>query len=335
MRLGAWIASRVPLSIYPLVYSSVLVLPPATPCTRSSSPVVPLLRPLLCTLSPSCIPTFPLTLLSKSTYTTTWTATSWSFDTHGKPTAHHSTNTFTLSGRANNNAAAEPSPDPSPTHLQPRALNDDNHRSVWMFHPWSRSVVCYACYTTKPYDFTTLECRSGPAHAGECGDRPTETDDVFSTSTMTLTSTLTAATAPMSTTTSTSTSFTTLSTTLSFPSSPTAATDLERRKSWHRRVTFTHPFFPAQKLCADAEWEKRGQPETEIRLQKIGTDMDKCGKEDEVWDLSVPADVSRFVDTTVVVGQVVTDVATVTRTVLVMPVVDGRGEEGVIVHGDL
>lgn len=63
--------------------------------------------------------------------------------------------------------------------------------------------------------------------------------------------------------------------------------------------------------------------------------MDKCGKEDEVWDLSVPADVSRFVDTTVVVGQVVTDVATVTRTVLVMPVVDGRGEEGVIVHGDL
>ena len=60
----------------------------------------------------------------------------------------------------------------------------------------------------------------------------------------------------------------------------TATTDsaklLEKRDSWHKYVSFTHPYRAGVRACADAEWEKRGQPKAEVRLQLTNTDFTQC-----------------------------------------------------------
>jgi hypothetical protein len=58
--------------------------------------------------------------------------------------------------------------------------------------------------------------------------------------------------------------------------------DLDPRNSFHRAVRFTHPWYPGQEVCADAEWEGRGKDRGEIRIQKPRSDMKKCDKDHQV-----------------------------------------------------
>lgn len=62
---------------------------------------------------------------------------------------------------------------------------------------------------------------------------------------------------------------------------------LSQKKSWHRPVKFLHPWMIEEiEMCADAEWEKRGRPESYIKIQH----SHKCNehdRSDSKW-LSVP-----------------------------------------------
>lgn len=74
-------------------------------------------------------------------------------------------------------------------------------------------------------------------------------------------------TTALTTTTSTKTVITSTKTVVSVVTS-TQGVGLEARNSWHKRVWFTNPW-DSRRMCADAEWEKRGQQNTEIRLQEV------------------------------------------------------------------
>lgn len=145
---------------------------------------------------------------------------------------------------------------------------DSDTKYVWMFHPWSREIMCYDCYTKgKKGDYSRFECRSGPHNVVDCGSIP-ELDENNQPFTHTETVTLLSIT--------TSTIDTTEPT---FPVVAPAHRLMKRASgSWHTRVEFENPWIPGNIMCADAEWEKRGQPNSEIRLQKIGNDMKKCKK---------------------------------------------------------
>jgi hypothetical protein len=112
-----------------------------------------------------------------------------------------------------------------------------------MLHPWSKSLLCYQCYTYEKKSFNEFDCRSGPRNVGHCGPRPPSINgEPIPVETKTP--------GPME-------------------SEVPATGRLSKRWSWHKPVYFISPFVPGLVVCADAEWEKRGQPESEIRLQKI------------------------------------------------------------------
>jgi hypothetical protein len=154
---------------------------------------------------------------------------------------------------------------------------------VWMQHPWSGSLICYHCSAKSIDNYGSLKCKSGPEVEANCGPAPIDDEGVPTTSTTTVsgtTDTVTVTTDGTYTTTTTFTStaispvttvieVTSVSTTTSTSSlTTTQNAPLEARKSWHRRVAFTNPWTD-ELLCADAEWEKRGKPNTEIRLQDV------------------------------------------------------------------
>jgi hypothetical protein len=200
--------------------------------------------------------------------------------------------------------------------LIPRESRDDEEEKkqnvayTWMYHPWSRSIICYQCFTLDKYNFNWIKCYSKRAGDAHCGARPfdvwgnplttrvtrevevpgtktvwrgvpgatrmaTRTSTVATTTTdgvriVTVTKTLDARTAtptPLSASTD--------------PSNTSQKSHLEPR-SWHKRVTFTLPWNRAR-ACADAEWEKRGRPNTEIRLQEVFLDSgNECGDAESI-----------------------------------------------------
>jgi hypothetical protein len=125
------------------------------------------------------------------------------------------------------------------------------HKGVWMHHPWTRALICYDCYARSDNNLKKFECRSGPKNPIYCGEKP---DPAKPTTTTTIypTETVTAKGVPQ-------------------------LVHLEKR-SWHEDVSFTHPWFPDTRVCADAEWEKRGQRKSEVRLQKPKTGK-SCGND--------------------------------------------------------
>lgn len=225
--------------------------------------------------------------------------------------------------------------EPTDAHLEPRQV-ENNHRGLWMFHPWSLSLICYDCYTYNTDDFTEFDCRSGPNNPIDCGIMPAHGDDstwtTVSLSTIFVQSpTLTVTPVVTSTvhtgSSSTSSSSSSVSTTIvAVPRADTDAgnEDIEKR-SWHTRVKFNHPYKVGVKVCADAEWEKRGQSGAEIRLQKIGTDMSKCIEDDGTKDLNVPADVVVVFQTLVTTSSLT--IASSTRTTTISIARRDHGEQ--------
>ncbi|KAF2846462.1 hypothetical protein T440DRAFT_510940 [Plenodomus tracheiphilus IPT5] len=232
--------------------------------------------------------------------TETATVTSWEVGTDGKATPHDKTTTRTStvsSIRELSSRAAEA----TAGHLEQR--QDNNHQGIWMFHPWSRSLICYDCYTYKTDDFTKFDCRSGPNNPIDCGPRLARVDDSTSTVTTRVTATIVSPTytfTPVTTSTihtSSTSSSSSSSAALQLAEMETTEGDIElgdgdiEKRSWHRRVRFMHPYKADVPVCADAEWEKRGKPNNEIRLQKITTDMQECQNNSDTQDLNIPKDV--------------------------------------------
>jgi hypothetical protein len=135
-------------------------------------------------------------------------------------------------------------PEPS-TDLDPRNKGKwkGPRKGVWMKHPWSMSIMCYECYTKSKTNIQKFECRAGPKNPAYCGPMPEQgtltTVTIFPIETVTVT--------------------------------PGVHWANIQKRSWHKRVSFPHPWYPGTTMCADAEWEKRGQKKAEIRLQKPKT----------------------------------------------------------------
>jgi hypothetical protein len=135
-----------------------------------------------------------------------------------------------------------------------------NLKHAWMKHPWSGSVICYECYTKKHNDFGWVKCFAKAHEAHQCGLHPLGPDGK---STTTITDLASSTTTVIDSIVAPGTKYETTTATVSG-----AQASLQPR-SWHRKVSFKSPWQPDQRFCADAEWEKRGKPNTEIRLQKV------------------------------------------------------------------
>ncbi|KAF2126015.1 hypothetical protein P153DRAFT_83216 [Dothidotthia symphoricarpi CBS 119687] len=300
-------------------------------------------------------------------YSTTWTTTiahtSWSIGRDERPTPVLSTTSLTITGSyvtsANPTAAVVLAVVPNATtktdldHVEPRTqddtdsdLEDDTdapdstpvpapsiHRrdaerqrqskGVWMLHPWSATPLCYECYTKgKTNDFSKFDCRSGPNNIVNCGDKPElgpDNEPVTRTAGETSTSTIT--------TTTSLTSHTTTTSTTSSVDDSTSTVSPKMARSWHRRVAFENPFVSGNTVCADAEWEKRGQADTEIRLQKIGSDMKKCDKaQAQTLNIPKPVTVRPTTVTTMTTIESATSTSTTSLTML---------KRVTVAHGDL
>lgn len=188
-------------------------------------------------------------------------------------------------------------------------MKETNRTAVWMFHPWSRSIICYDCYTYEKNDFNKFDCRSGPKNPVDCGPSPLVLDDTPVTITEHVTSTITSPTFTVSPTTTT-----TVSTTLGGSG---AQDSIEKRKSWRRRVEFNHPFITNTRVCGEAEWEKRGQPLAEVRLQKIGTNMKKCDGRGQLQRLDLPQPSLVTVSHSITTAGIVVKPTTTTTTITV------------------
>lgn len=121
--------------------------------------------------------------------------------------------------------------------------------------------LCYDCWSSNVEDPLDFQCRSG-SDTLDCGKMPLDDNGEFVTQTVTQT---------IINTSHKGTSTTTTTVTSDVPNQ-------ERGGSWQDYVTFENPFHPGKRVCAEAEWEKRGQGDkSEIRLKdiKVG-DHKKC-----------------------------------------------------------
>jgi hypothetical protein len=237
--------------------------------------------------------------------------------------------------------------------VSPRRVNDIS-ASVWMLHPWSKTMLCYLCYSNNKQDLSNFECTSGPRHVGHCGPPPPSingepipvetkapmvttpvdetqestsvggpqepnSDDDSPAGVETLRYWKPIIPAPFTTAPKPAvtvlpplnsmlppSTLTTLPKQTSMPDSfqlqyspqpkpaytasvqsikrrgstkiSPSGGSLAKRNSWHKPVFFISPFVPGLLVCADAEWEKRGQLKTEMRIRKVVP----CGA--EVWE---------------------------------------------------
>jgi len=191
-----------------------------------------------------------------------------------------------------------------------------------MFHPWSLSLICYDCYTYKTDDFTQFDCRSGPNNPIDCGPRPLHGDDstwtrlsmvtVFVASpTFTFTPVITSTVHTSSSSTPSPSSITVV---IPISGAEVGDEDIAKR-SWHNRVKFEHPYKSGVQVCADAEWEKRGQPDAEIRLQEIGLDMSNCDGNPDTVNLNVPEDEIVVSGTTITTPKIAVASSIITTTI--------------------
>ncbi|KAF1357305.1 hypothetical protein EJ07DRAFT_181497 [Lizonia empirigonia] len=244
---------------------------------------------------------------SELLYTSTIEYTSWSMDPSGTPHSTVDTEviTGTVSATPSERVARSVAIDTVKPVLEPRDVEPGTEtRGAWMLHPWSSSLACYLCYTKKGGDYGKIECRLGKDFPAQCGPKPGTEDGEPITSTSTTTTSTTATTTTHTTTTSVTVRSSSSSSAQvasaadlvfrSNSSSEDSSSDseadlpkLSQKKSWHRPVRFLHPWMIEEiEMCADAEWEKRGRPESYIKIQH----SHKCNehdRSDSKW-LSVP-----------------------------------------------
>ncbi|KAI4702983.1 hypothetical protein J4E81_001856 [Alternaria sp. BMP 2799] len=181
-------------------------------------------------------------------------------------------------------------PQPEVHALEPRRRSKwkGPRIGVWMKHPWSQAVICYECYAKAHDNLWKFECRSGPNNPVSCeGPVPDPNETVTVTHTPDVTVTQGAAITSVSVVTVTAGHA--ITTVIGGnPIQPMQTitlgqkeADLERR-SFHRAVRFTHPWYPNTEMCADAEWEERGSKGSEVRIQKPKEDMKKCTPKQQV-----------------------------------------------------
>jgi hypothetical protein len=196
-------------------------------------------------------------------------------------------------------------------HRGERVTVKQNQQWLWMKHPWSGSAVCYECWTQDPNNFNWVKCHSRASEAAHCGPRllavtttemattmTTSTESVTDPGTLIFTTTETLP-APLSDSLQ-STTTTTLpaplsdsaqsTTTTTLPAQLSASPQSLQPRSWHMKVSFGLPWNGnVVQMCADAEWEKRGTSNTEIRLQEVHQvdDKNKCDKAESL-DLRPP-----------------------------------------------
>jgi hypothetical protein len=219
------------------------------------------------------------------TTTVTQVLTSYSIGKNEKPTEYLSTETFTIVSTP----SIEPTRAPIAHRLEPRKKKG-NIIYKWMFHPWAHSVLCYECYTNKPGNWGWVKCNSGPNHDEACSERPVDADGFpYTTTTTEISSALRLTHITYTTDAASIDTATTISTITVHPSASLAA------RSWHKSVHFRHPW-TGQRVCADAEWEKRGRPNFEIRLQDVHIDDGNDCKDAE--SLDVPERLVETVTTT-------------------------------------
>jgi hypothetical protein len=185
--------------------------------------------------------------------------TSWSIEpTYGSavPVVYKATLTATLQ---------VPTPTPSAKVLAKRG--NQPGKGVWMLHPWSTSWICYSCYL-KQADYTgKMKCKSGIDYPIDCGPTPPPFEGATTYHTST-TSTSTAVSTTHSTSTAKTTAYVRNNTDSSNSDNELASLQM-KRGSWHIPVKFSHPFQVGKEACADAEWQKRGQPNTYIEIQHV------------------------------------------------------------------
>jgi hypothetical protein len=156
-----------------------------------------------------------------------------------------------------------------------------NQQWVWMKHPWSGSTICYECFTKEADKLDWVKCFSRANEEWNCGPRPlTITTTEISSTMTTVTESVVNPGTKMFTTTAT------LPAVNPLPSFPQPL----QPRSWHKSVRFSLPWRGGfVQMCADAEWEKRGRPNTEIRLQEVhlADEKHRCDR-DESLDLPPP-----------------------------------------------
>jgi hypothetical protein len=238
--------------------------------------------------------------------TSTIEHTSWSMDAMGKPTQSVRTATYTGTLAAGGHKVRSVSVEkPEPTLHNKGFKPGRETKGVWMLHPWSRTVVCYTCYPKKEHDYSKVECRHGIQYTAQCGGRPVGSDGEPSTPRVTTTATTTATTTTHTTSTSLTIrddTFGTIHGVYTDADTETDSSDVDlsdwqtQRRSWHKPVKFNHPFIDGQYLCADAEWEKRGRPESYIKVQHCHI-CDHNDRKDSEW-IGLPETVTSVVSRT-------------------------------------
>jgi hypothetical protein len=91
--------------------------------------------------------------------------------------------------------------------------------------------------------------------------------------------------------------------------------ELSQKKSWHTPVKFHHPFISDKEACADAEWEKRGRPESYVKIQHIHI-CDKKDRQDSQW-IGLPQEVVHTKNHTMTSTHVINHTSTSTHTVMI------------------
>jgi hypothetical protein len=218
--------------------------------------------------------------------TSTIEHTFYSMDATGEP--HHSVLIATYSGTltASGHVARSVTVD-KPKQTPKRGFkNESETKGVWLLHPWSKSVQCYQCYLKKKHDYRNIECRFGLDYPAVCDDSSVDANGQPLTSRTTTTATTMAMTTTHATYYIMKSDGDVGATDSDFSdSSDFSETDIwhgqTQRRSWHKPVKFSHPFLPDQYLCADAEWEKRGRPESYIKVQHCHICTDKDRKDSE------------------------------------------------------
>ena len=151
-------------------------------------------------------------------------------------------------------------------------LTDNPNREeayVWMYEPWSRTVMCYFCHTKHKDDYSWVKCEGRADNRRMCQGAPVDASGSPTPTYVTESPTTVIETAIVTLTEIDETTTTQVVTT-QYPYMPLQA-DLEPRGSWHHAISFNNPFAGGPKrFCGDIEHEKRGKKgKEEYRIQKV------------------------------------------------------------------
>lgn len=168
-----------------------------------------------------------------------------------------------------------------------------------MKHPWTDTPVCYQCYTKKPGKYDWVKCRSDKKMDHLCPPLPVDSNGNPLTTSTTITATAITETSTVAATSPGIKWETTTVTLAATTALPTPEGTLAAR-SWHKDVTFRLPWADNRRMCADAEWEKRGQGDKEeIRLQEVHAEDGNDCNGAEVVVLDLPDPIVETITTTV------------------------------------